>query len=194
MNSLEQIYDRSVFDWHLPFEKDYEAMAAILVRQFVFHTVIDLGCGNGFMLKHLLLKWHKRVTAVDGSAVFLDYLAPELKPFARVADLAQPLNAGQHHLVISTEVAEHLPAAAADAFVENLARHCEHYLVFTAATPGQGGHDHLNEQPMSYWCEKIKRHGLELNSATTEALRTAFSLVIRDVSYITKNLAVFTRP
>lgn len=191
--SLEQDYGRNVFDWHLPYEADYRAMSDALVQHFAFQTAIDLGCGNGFILKHLLAKWNKRVTAVDGSSVFLDYLAPELKPFAHVADLSQPLDLGKHDLAISTEVAEHLPPEAADTYVQNLSRHCQRILVFTAASPGQGGHLHLNEQPPEYWCAKLKMHGLQHDVAQTEALRKTFSQTVHHVTYITKNLLVFTR-
>ena len=61
-------------------------------------------------------------------------------------------------LVQSLEVAEHLPAACADTFVDNLARHGD-VILFSAAVPGQGGEHHVNEQPYEYWRSKFAQRG-----------------------------------
>jgi hypothetical protein len=52
------------------------------------------------------------------------------------------------------EVAEHLSEKYADRFVKLLASLSD-IIVFTAATPGQGGNGHVNEQPPSYWIAKF---------------------------------------
>ena len=39
---------------------------------------------------------------------------------------------------------------AAVTLVDTLCWHSRQ-VVFSAATPGQGGHDHRNERPLSYW-------------------------------------------
>jgi hypothetical protein len=41
-------------------------------------------------------------------------------------------------LVQSLEVAEHITPAASEAFVEDLARHAERFVLFSAAPPGKG--------------------------------------------------------
>jgi 2-polyprenyl-3-methyl-5-hydroxy-6-metoxy-1,4-benzoquinol methylase len=65
--------------------------------------------------------------------------------------LIQPLDLEKEFdLVVSLEVAEHLPASAADQFVNTLVKHGKKIL-FSAAIPGQGGQDHLNEQWPDYW-------------------------------------------
>jgi 2-polyprenyl-3-methyl-5-hydroxy-6-metoxy-1,4-benzoquinol methylase len=57
----------------------------------------------------------------------------------RAADLARPLALGRRFdLVQSLEVAEHITPAASEAFVENLARHAERFVLFSAAPPGKG--------------------------------------------------------
>lgn len=57
-------------------------------------------------------------------------------------------------LIISVEVAEHLPAKCVDRYVELLTNISDIVLI-TAAPPGQGGIDHVNEQPNEYWIEKF---------------------------------------
>ena len=58
-------------------------------------------------------------------------------------------------LVISLEVAEHLPTESADIFVDTLTNHGS-IIYFSAAIPLQGGTNHLNEQWQSYWANKFK--------------------------------------
>ena len=57
-------------------------------------------------------------------------------------------------LVPSIEVAEHLPSGAADRFIESLTRHSD-LVLFSAATPGQGGTGHQNEQFPDYWAAQF---------------------------------------
>ena len=61
-------------------------------------------------------------------------------------------------LVISLEVAEHLPENAADTFVDSLVQHGD-VILFSATIPFQGGHGHINEQWPGYWAEKFLGHG-----------------------------------
>jgi hypothetical protein len=64
-------------------------------------------------------------------------------------------------LVESLEVAEHLPQSAADVFIDNLADHGR-LILFSAATPGQGGENHINEQPWEYWRQKFAAREFEI--------------------------------
>jgi hypothetical protein len=59
---------------------------------------------------------------------------------------------------MSIEVAEHLPAANAESFVDSLVRLGD-IILFSAAIPFQGGTNHLNEQWQTYWAEHFKKKG-----------------------------------
>ncbi len=61
----------------------------------------------------------------------------------------------------SLEVAEHIPEQAADTFIDSLTRHGR-LILFSAATPGQGGEHHVNEQPPRYWQAKFAARGFQL--------------------------------
>ena len=65
---------------------------------------------------------------------------------------------GKFDLAISMEVAEHLREESADTFVGSLCSASD-VILFSAAHPGQGGDNHLNEQPMEYWQEKFSARG-----------------------------------
>jgi hypothetical protein len=87
---------------------------------------------------------------VDGSYVDRGRLlfAPE-RFYAH--DLGLPFDLGRRFDVVEClEVAEHLPEASATTLVDSLVRHGE-VIVFSAAPPGQGGHDHVNERSYDYW-------------------------------------------
>jgi hypothetical protein len=76
-------------------------------------------------------------------------------------DLRKPLQLGRtFDLAVSLEVAEHLPADSADAFVESLTRLAD-IVLFSAAIPHQGGEEHLNEQWPDYWEAKFTARGYQ---------------------------------
>lgn len=57
-------------------------------------------------------------------------------------------------LALCLEVAEHLPADAAETLVAGLCSLAP-VVLFSAAIPGQGGHGHVNEQWPAYWAERF---------------------------------------
>jgi hypothetical protein len=59
-------------------------------------------------------------------------------------------------LVVSLEVAEHLPAHCAEDFVSTLTG-LGSVVLFSAAAPHQGGEHHVNEQSPDYWAELFQR-------------------------------------
>ena len=63
----------------------------------------------------------------------------------------------QFELAVSLEVAEHLPAESAEGFVASLVRRVP-VVMFSAAIPGQGGVDHVNEQWPDYWARLFAKH------------------------------------
>src|SRR5215469_4826110 len=126
--------------------------AAVPVR-----SVADFGCGHGAWLS-VWAAMGVSVTGIDGPYVDERRLLIDAKAF-HAADLAAPIGlARQFDLVQSLEVAEHLPAAKARQFVDTLTAHgpC---VLFSAAVPGQGGENHLNEQPADYWREIFRDRG-----------------------------------
>jgi hypothetical protein len=61
-------------------------------------------------------------------------------------------------MVLSLEVAEHLPKESAENFVLSLTNLGD-IVVFSAAIPFQGGTNHLNERYQSYWKELFQKRG-----------------------------------
>jgi hypothetical protein len=87
-------------------------------------------------------------------------------------DLNNPFDLGrQFDLVQSLEVGEHIKESACEGFIESIVRHARRYIVFSAAPPGQGGENHINEQPYEFWRKKFELRGF----ATFDAVRPAIA-------------------
>jgi SAM-dependent methyltransferase len=124
--------------------------------------VIDVGCGEG---------WWAHTFAANGCDVTgVDSPYPGEHPLGErfvAADLtrcALAATLGPFDLAVSLEVGEHLPASAADAYVNGL---CElsTVVLFSAAIPGQGGTGHINEQWPSYWVDRFQANGYTVSGA-----------------------------
>lgn len=127
----------------------------LLLKFISIKSVLDVGCGNGSWLK-VFQDYGLDIQGIDGIFVNPDHLMIDREFFIQF-DLAKPFNLGrQFSLVVSLEVAEHLPKASAQLFVESLTNHSD-IVLFSAAIPNQGGQNHLNEQPPNYWVELFNR-------------------------------------
>ena len=139
---------------------------APLIQTFAPTSVLDMGCGHGAWLQAARELGVDTVQGVDGPWIDSDALMIPKQNFKTHA-LEQPLDLERtFNLVISLEVAEHLPENAADIFVESLVRHGD-VVLFSAAIPFQGGRGHVNEQWPGYWAAKFAALGY----CTIDAIR-----------------------
>ncbi len=154
LNPANPGYDQSFFK-NMDRGADHAAGVVVpLVLEMVRPTsVLDVGCGTGGWLKHFSERGVADVFGVDGPWVSASQLLiPE--PCFRRVDLEKPFSLGRtFDLVVCLEVAEHLPPACAESFIDSLAGHGD-VVLFSAAAPYQGGTHHVNEQWLSYWVEK----------------------------------------
>lgn len=118
-----------------------------------------MGCGTGSWLK-VFKEGHgiHDILGIDGANVKASQLLIPAGHFFE-HDLRNQFDLSRKFdLVICLEVAEHLIESSASTLVESLCRHGEN-IIFSAAIPGQGGQNHLNEQWPDFWQQKFAHHG-----------------------------------
>jgi SAM-dependent methyltransferase len=119
-------------------------------------SVVDVGCGVGGWLAAFARAGVEDIAGLDGDHVPRAELVIPADRF-RAIDLREPFELPRtFDLAVSLEVAEHLPASSADAFVASLTKLAP-AILFSAAVPHQGGWNHLNEQWPQYWAEIFAR-------------------------------------
>jgi len=121
-------------------------------------SVVDVGCGIGTWLRAFADRGVTRVLGFDGDYVDRSALRIPADSF-RAVNLVESLHMNERFdLAICLEVGEHLPAAAAPTLVASLTQASD-VCLFSAAVPGQGGTNHINEQWPSYWVELFRKRG-----------------------------------
>ena len=134
-------------------------LSALLRETIGIDSVLDIGCAKGTWLSAWREAGVQNILGVDGGYVDTEKLVIPRECFV-AADLAQPIDLHRTFALVQTlEVAEHIPADAAEVFVDNLVRHSQGIILFSAAPPGQGGEFHVNEQPYDYWRAKFRARG-----------------------------------
>ncbi|MDB5527526.1 MAG: hypothetical protein JWR51_629 [Devosia sp.] len=129
------------------------ALPASLPRR----AVADIGCGTGTWLAAALADGAATAFGIEGNWVTSDQLDDPRIVFAP-QDLEQRFTGPRVDLAMSLEVAEHLTPDRAGSFVADLVALAPAVL-FSAAIPGQGGVNHLNEQWQGYWAAHFASHG-----------------------------------
>jgi len=155
---MQQSYSKVFYDWQRTgSHRSAEKILPIVFDAVAPKTVVDVGCGVGPWLD-VARNLGASVVGFEGEwATSLGPAYPGLE--IRVADLEQPLKVDQtFDLAMTVEVAEHLSPERADSFVADLVKLAPHVL-FSAAVPGQGGNNHVNEQWQSYWADRFAAHG-----------------------------------
>ena len=137
-----------------------EAIVPLIIGLVKPQSVVDVGCGLGTWLSVFKAHGVKDVLGVDGEHVDQSMLQISREQFVAF-DLTRPIQMNrQFDLVVSLEVAEHLPQQSAKIFIDSLSK-LGPVILFSAAIPFQGGTDHLNEQWPDYWANYFKENGYE---------------------------------
>ncbi|MFP3502515.1 methyltransferase domain-containing protein [Burkholderia sp. SIMBA_062] len=124
-------------------------------------SILDVGCGAGAWLSVHREFGVQDFTGIDGDYVDRSVLMFDPARFVP-ADISKRFDLGRaFDLVQCLEVGEHVPKASSEVLVDNLVRHGKHVL-FSAAVPGQGGENHINEQRYEFWRDLFARHGYQL--------------------------------
>lgn len=172
MNSMAHLqYDHAFYAYTDEAALRSAQVVASEVHQILSpESIADFGCGCAGWVAVWKRLGVADAVGVDGSWVDSERLLIEPHEFVE-HDLCRPIDLGRRFdLVQSLEVAEHLPATAAEGFVKTLTSHSD-VVLFSAAPPGDGGMQHINEQPYDYWRELFRSEGFLMFDVVRPRLR-----------------------
>jgi len=148
----------SYASWRDPSKRSARVVVPLILEWVRPASVVDVGCGLGMWASIFSELGVETVHGMDGHSVPTGELLIPEKDFIAV-DLSKPVAATRHYdLVVSLEVAEHLPAATAATFVQTLTS-LGPVVMFSAAIPHQRGANHVNEQWPEYWARLFAKRG-----------------------------------
>ena len=172
--SHQEIYDQRYSDFlDAVASKSAPTMAATIERLFNPKSAIDVGCGAGT----LLAQFKQDGVAVRG----LEYSDANIARCREKGLTTEKFDLetdgtvqGTSDITVSFEVAEHLPESLADNYVRVITQFSP-VVIMSAATVGQGGLDHVNEQPHEYWIEKMRRRGFSYDEEKSLQVRVEWA-------------------
>lgn len=136
---------------------------SVLGRVFSLYkpaSVADFGCGAGQWLSTAGEMGVSKLLGFDGPWVDREKLDKAIT-FSPMNFEGEFPKCDRVDMAMSLEVAEHISASRAADFVKLLTSTSD-VVLFSAAIPNQGGTNHINEQPLSYWVKLFRDRGYTL--------------------------------
>lgn len=138
--------------------EDPDLILPIFLEQKKIKSAIDFGAGLGTWLAALEKKGIKDYVGIEHPEVDLTHYVANREKLIRCS-LSEKINLGRSFdTAICLEVAEHIQSEYSDHLVEIITKHSSSVL-WSAAIPGQGGINHINEQWPFYWQSKFRKKG-----------------------------------
>ena len=191
-------------------EESTRCLLAAFAYLGVPDSLIDLGCGNGHLVRiagglgvqSFGVDLHVKESLSLGTSEWYCERFDLTKPLSPMemalmfSHAPYPMADRKMSMALCWEVAEHLPPDAGptlcDTAVSVLAPGGT--LLWTAATPGQGGAGHVNERSHAYWRHMLVDRGLRYQSGLTDRLRRVWADVASRAYWYAVNLLVFRKP
>jgi SAM-dependent methyltransferase len=134
----------------------FDRIADFIVAEIDPTTVLDVGCGIGFLLKSLR---DRGVAArgIDISEYALSQVPDALKSFCARGSITDELE-GTYDLITCLEVLEHVPPELSDRAIENLTKASDRVLFSSTPTDDQAP-THINVRQPDSWVRAFARCG-----------------------------------
>ena len=167
---IDVMFDKSFFDknleWNTPIA---EKLAELVIKYFNPKSIVDVGCGNAEFLSEFKKK-DIAIKGYEGSRHALENSLVDRK-FVEQFDLRQRIKPQQRYdLALCLEVAEHIEESFSQNLVDNLTDLSDS-IIFTAASPGQGGQFHINEQKPEFWIDIFNAQNFIYDREATKKIK-----------------------
>ncbi len=173
MENLNNIYKQSFFGKRFRLSWRAPILCGAILKELPSKSVIDVGCAVGDLVKGFM-ELGVDAYGLEGASGCLPFLeCPRDRVFIHdLRLLAYPnVVTRRFDLVTCFEVAEHIEPEWAIMFVRNVTDMSSRILA-SFAPPGQGGHYHVNCQPMSYWEKLFGVFGFVRDASVEECVKT----------------------
>ena len=156
------IYTEEFFDSHEQGAvNSARVVVPILMDLLTPSSVIDVGCGRGAWLRVFQENGVATTQGLDGPYVSQSKLLIDPACFTPIDLNGSFQIRDQYDLAVCLEVVEHLRPSAGQSLIHNLTSVAP-VVLFSAAIPGQGGRNHVNEQWPSYWRAIFAKYGFRM--------------------------------
>lgn len=174
-------------DWVYNYEAAQEVLPVVL-ELFKPQSILDVGCGTGTWLKVAQELGVREIFGLDDPRNDKSILKIQEQNYLGI-DLSQSFDLKRRFdLILCLEVAEHLPASSAEGLISSLVQHSD-TILFSAAIPGQGGQNHINEQWPEYWASLFGK----FNFNYFDALRPIFWSDEKVDLWYKQNLIIYSK-
>lgn len=163
-----------------------QALASGIRTRLKPKSVLDVGCGRGRYLRHFRRHGIQRLQGIE--PLPMGRCGVSIATFDPTVE--DRLRESRYHVVLCLEVAEHVPRERHTALFDFITRHTEEdgRIVFSGATPGQGGHGHISERPEEEWVAEFAKRGWIVDRGATMDLRRLAAL-----QWFQNNVTVYGR-
>ncbi len=169
--------------------RPYMAYFQALEEVFDFsiaNSFVDLGCNNGRLIEALYRKFpHVDVSGHDYFEWSKQYADPSIRDKVIIGDLSKPYKfEKEYDFVNCSEVGEHIPREAEDAFIKNLVDATRDILILTWSNQ-KTDHDgqHLNPRPKSYIIDKLEKSGMAHWKSASSKLSSSLANKLEGIGY-----------
>lgn len=176
-NSPETLYGDTFFKKCGKSRSFQNEFAKVISKSYDIKSVLDMGCACGWYLEG----FNSVGVEVKGIEYVYDvakkYFPKEIEDRIVFGDLTKEIDfKNKFDLVISLEVAEHLPPGSDEVYIQNLTRHATQKILFSVAESEDGNY-HINLKPRQYWLDLMERNGFVYSEKETQYIRSVYRTI-----------------
>tara|TARA_B100001559_G_C16478754_1_gene612688 strand:+ start:99 stop:761 length:663 start_codon:yes stop_codon:yes gene_type:complete len=158
---IKELYNKDWHNYHYDvFRQKNKNFGKILLEMYNWNSIIDFGCSVGSILE-VFLEEKKVIKGYEycyENCLESIKKIPNLEYYIEYGDVTKYLANKTYDASISIEVAEHIPTEYSEMLVKNLVNSTNNIIIFTAATPDQGGTGHINCQEKEFWIDLFEKN------------------------------------